>query len=480
MKIIEQTKSFKAGIYYLIAEMVTRGISFFMTPIFTRLLPESVYADVKVFEAWTYLFAPIISFSVYQSVARAKFDFGNNYYSYVSSMLGFMVTATCFFGGLGFFFYSHILGVLGFSTDLILLMLIYCLAYNSIQCVQMGERQLLHYQNNIMLTVLAVVPSVIISVGAVVSYKDSLDLNQLLELRLYSFYIPVIIIGAVVCLLMFARGKKFYSYTYWSYGIRYSAPMIFFALSTQVLYQSDKIMVKYYSTIRATAILALATTVGYIMDILVHAVDNAWRPWLYEKLYQEDFEEIEKKWLIILKILCILSWCMVLLAPELVLFLGGKNYAESVWLIGPIVCGAIANFIMIGYIAIEQYMKETRIPGLISILVAFLNIGLNYIFIQIFSYRATAYTTVLCYLVAGFLNCIVVLRYYKMKVLNPGKTFFLWGTTFLLCLSSMLTYRFTAIIRFGCVCAILLFCSMIYKDMIRERITAYLSKNKNR
>lgn len=478
MKITEQTKSFKAGIYYLIAEMVTRGISFFMTPIFTRLLPESVYADVKVFEAWTYLFAPIISFSVYQSVARAKFDFEDNYYNYVSSMLGFMVTATCFFGFLVFLFRNYILGILGFSFDLILLMFVYCLAYNSIQCVQMGERQLLHYQNNIVLTVLAVVPSVIISVGAVVSYKNSLDLNQLLKLRLYSFYIPVIIIGAVVCLIMFAQGKKFYSYIYWSYGIKYSAPMIFFALSTQVLYQSDKIMVKYYSTIRATAILALATTVGYIMDILVHAVDNAWRPWLYEKLYQEDFDEIENKWLILLRIICILSWCMVLLAPELVLFLGGKSYAESVWLIGPIVCGAIANFIMIGYIAIEQYMKKTRIPGIISILVAFLNIGLNYIFIQIFSYRVTAYTTVFCYLVAGLLNCIFVLRYYRIQVLNPCKTFFMWGTTFLLCLLSMLTYRFSTIIRFGCVLVVLVFGGIVYKDMIIERIAVYVSKNK--
>ena len=135
---LKNNLALKSGIVYLIAELITRGISFFVTPIFTRLLPTSVYADVKIFESWAYLFAPIISLSLYQSVARAKFDFKNNYSSYISSIIGLMSLISLAVGALLFPFRSPISNLLGFSKWMMLLMLLYCcLLYTS--CIAMRK-----------------------------------------------------------------------------------------------------------------------------------------------------------------------------------------------------------------------------------------------------------------------------------------------------------------------------------------------------
>lgn len=448
-KIMSTNKiAFKAGVLYMIAELFTRGISFLITPVFTRILPTAVYADVKIYESWIYLIAPIISLSVYQSVARAKFDYKDKYESYVSSIIALMAIITSVVMGLVFPFLDQASSFFGTTKFLFIIMLIYCFAYNSIQCIQLSERQLMHYKINILLTILAVVPAVVISVICVLHFKDIVNDTELMSIRIISFYVPTIILGLISIIFIFKKGREFINVKYWKYGIKYSLPLMICTLSTQVFYQSDKIMVRAMSGVEATAIVALATTIGYIMDILIHAVDNAWRPWLFEQLYNKEYLAIKKIWMILLLLMVLLTLGMVLFAPELVLFLGGSAYKESVWLVSPIVCGSLANFVMIGYTALEQFYKKTNISGIAGVLSALINLTLNFVFIYIFGYRAAAYTTLISYLISAFIHYRFVNRLEINDVLSSKKTFTLLIVIFPIFMLGMLLYEVTFIIRF--------------------------------
>lgn len=438
----------KAGILYIIAELITRGISFLITPVFTRLLPSEVYANVKIYESWVYLIAPILSLSLYQSIPRAKFDFESRYRKYVSSTLFFMLIITIAVGIVLTPLISKISNLLGFSIPLVYFMLIYCYAYNSIQCIQAYDRQMMYYKENMILTFLSIVPAVIISVIFVIISNNRVTNSVLLNIRIYSFFIPTTIIGIVVAVFWIVKEKEFFNYTYWKYGIIYSAPVIIFSLSTQVLFQSDKIMVKAICGIRETAIVALAATVGYIMDILAHAIDNAWRPWLFEKLNSGDYENIKNVWKQLLFLMAVMTWAMVILAPELIAFLGGEQYKEAVWLIAPIMCGSFANFIGIAYTALEQFYKKTKCMSYASAITAILNIGLNFIFIKYYGYIASAYTTAISYVVAAIIHYYFIQKFDKTDVLNSKQNFVVWVLAFIICIFSMVFYRLNIIIRF--------------------------------
>lgn len=466
----------KAGILYVIAELVTRGISFLTTPVFTRLLPATVFADVKIFESWTYLLAPVISISLYHSVSRAKFDFGDHYKNYVSSIIVFMASLTVGIGFIGLGIKEYLSDFLGFNPMLLFLMLLYCFSYNSIQCFQMKERQLLHYKSNIMLTILAVVPAVIISVFCVIKYRNLINDSQLMSLRLVSFYLPTTIIGFIVALIAIKQGKTGYNKKYWSYGVHFSFPMMIFTLATQVLYQSDKIMIKWICGNELTAIFALASTVGYIMDILVHAVDNAWRPWLFERLNMKEYSQVRKFWLCLIILMGTLTWITVIIAPELVLFLGGKQYKDAVWLISPIVCGAFANFIIIGYTGLEQFYKKTKCTGYASAITAVVNISLNYVCIKMFGYQAAAYTTAISYLIAAFIHYKFVIVFEKEDVLAGKKTFLIWTAITSICLASMILYNLSFLVRWG----ILLLTCFIFLGVFRNRLLEILNVFRNR
>ena len=54
-------RAFKAGIFYIVCQLFVRGITFLMTPVFTRLLSQEQYNQYKIFESWLLIFAPVMS-----------------------------------------------------------------------------------------------------------------------------------------------------------------------------------------------------------------------------------------------------------------------------------------------------------------------------------------------------------------------------------------------------------------------------------
>ena len=42
-------RAFKAGIFYIVSQLIVRGITFLMTPVFTRLLSQTQYNQYKIY-----------------------------------------------------------------------------------------------------------------------------------------------------------------------------------------------------------------------------------------------------------------------------------------------------------------------------------------------------------------------------------------------------------------------------------------------
>lgn len=460
----------KSGILYLIAEMITRGISFLLTPVFTRILPPAVFADAKIFESWVYLIAPIISLSLYQSMARAKFDYKENYGKFLSSVLFLMMIITC-----GVFMLcapiSGILeNILGFRKGLLLLMLVYCLAYNGIQCVQLYDRQLLNYKRNVALTLLGVIPGVVTSLFLVLCFGSKVSQNTLLNMRIIGFFLPTTIIGFVLILYIFATEKSFVQKSFFRYGIKYSVPLMATAVASQIFFQSGNIIVRRVVGAEEAAIVVVAMTVGYIMDILIHAIDNAWKPWMFEQLNNEKIKEVKKFWRFLFLGIAFLVWLLTIFAPELTLFLGGNQYKASIGLICPILCSSLVNFLMIGYTSIEQYHKKTKVSGIASVISAIADLVFSYIFISMFGYQAAAYTILAAYLIACIIHFMFMRKYEKDDVLQIKMSMGTIIGTFIICMVTTILYEWSFYKRFLMICILFAVLIVIFHKKIMQII----------
>ena len=281
-------------------------------------------------------------------------------------------------------------------------------------------------------------------------------LDTLVHRRIIGYYVPQIIGGAIVAVVLCVQGKKFVNLTYWKYGLKYSLPLIPEALSIQIMNQSDKIMIQKLIGSDPTGVFSLATTISFIIWILEDSVWNAWIPWLYEKISRDETEDIAKPWTTVMHIFGLISWALVVLAPEEILILGGKKYYAAIYLIAPMVSGTLFRFFSYSYSAVENYYKKTKYVAAGTIGTMFLNVILNYVCIIKFGYMAAAYTTAASYVVLLIVQGILERKVTGQVIVPLHKTVLIALMYGAINVATISMYALPWFVRWGILAAVML------------------------
>lgn len=390
-------RAVKSGIFFVVSQMLVRGITFLTTPIFTRLLSTEQFGEIRVYESWLQIAVPIMSLCLWKSVERAKYDMRDQFDAYTSATQNLSYIAIAFMCGICLIFKDPIEKFCGMDDTLLYVAFGYIFGYTSVLYMNRREKQSMRYKFATTASMLLVIPATLFSI--IWLYIGNLrgEFDQLVHYRILGFYGPQAIGGIIIALIMALQGKKLFSRKYWKYGLLYSLPLIPEVLSIQIMNQADKIMIQNMIGKWETGIFAVATTVSFIIWILEDSVWNAWLPWFYEKISREESEDIQKPWVTVMQGFGIISWLLVLTAPEIVLILGGQKNMAAIWIIAPMITGTLFRFYSYTYTAIQNYYKKTAYVAMGTILSMLVNVGLNYICITHFGYQAAAYTTAASY-----------------------------------------------------------------------------------
>lgn len=431
----------KAGVFYIFAQLFIRGISFLTTPLYTRLLTTAQYGQIKVYESWLLIAVPVMSLCLWKSVDRAKYDLDEQgYNAYVSSnhTLSYISIGICFLVCLvfkdqveAFCHMDDVMFYVGFG---------YVFAYSSILFMQRREKQMMRYKASTLITLLTVVPATVISLVWMYWGKQNGMQQELVHYRVISFYGIHIVGGIVVIVLLTLQGRKLVAKEFWKYGLLYSLPLIPEAISIQIMNQADKIMVQNMVSDEASGLIGLGTTVSFIIWILEDSVWNAWQPWLFEKISRRETKDVQEPWKVLMHGFGLISWCIVMLAPEIVLILGGSRYYSVIWLVTPMVTGTLFRFYSYSYTAIQNYHKKTEYVALGTLLAMMINVVLNYFCIRQFGYQAAAYTTAVSYFLLLLLQGWLELRITGQRIIPLGTTVKISLLYFAVNLISMASY----------------------------------------
>ncbi|MGN0355578.1 MAG: lipopolysaccharide biosynthesis protein [Muricoprocola sp.] len=452
-------RAVKSGFFFVVSQILVRGISFITTPVFTRLLSTEQFGQIRVYESWLQIAVPVMSLCLWKSVERAKYDMRDRFDAYTSSVQNLSYISIAFMVGLCMLFKPQIEAFCGMDDTLLYIAFGYIFAYTSVLYMNRREKQSMRYRFATTASMLLVIPATIISILWLYIGNVRGEFDNLVHYRIIGFYGPQIIGGLIIALIMAVQGKKLFSLEFWKYGLLYSLPLIPEVLSIQIMNQADKIMIRKMIGEWETGIFAVGTTVSFIIWILEDSVWNAWLPWFYEKISRDEAEDIAKPWETVMKAFGIISWLLVMLTPEIVLILGGQKNMDAIWVIAPMITGTLFRFYSYSYTAIQNYYKKTTYVAFGTILAMIVNVGLNYICILKFGYRAAAYTTA-----ASYAFLLVFQGWQEMKITGrrivPLKTTLKLAVIFLILnLVSMLSYRFPFYVRYilviaGCLYAV--------------------------
>ena len=475
----------KAGAWYLISQLAIRGLTFLTTPIFTRLLSPDQYGVVRVYESWLDMLLPVFSLCIYQSMSRAKLDYEGEYYEYHSSVQTLVLLFCGALAALTLIFRPAAESLLSMNTLMLVVMLCFLPMNSAVITYQNREKQLMRYKSNVLVMALCAIPSTIVSIAAVWYFKKHTGAD-LADVRILSFYAPQITVGAVLCVLVFIKGRFTVKTDHWKYALKFSLPLIPHLLSMYVLSQCDKLMIKSMCGDSYAAVFSLAVTLQYVLYVAIDAIEGAWVPWLFERLKERDADvpearaqhirTVERPFMLMCFAGCGLALIIVLAAPELIAVLGGAPYAEARYIVAPLLISSLFAFVSRLYVSIEKYNKRTLLTAVCTMLVAAVNVPLNYIFIKLYGYIAAAYTTAFCYMLLLLIHAAVVRLLIKedcFKLLLPLGAILACAAVFVLI---MLLYgvRFGAIIRYALIAVMLLSAYLKFRKQINAAVTGYV------
>ena len=405
------SKAFKSGIWYTVSNFLVKSIGFLTTPIFTRLLTKADFGLYNNYVSWLAIATILVTLNLDSTLISARYDYDKKFDEYILSVLSLSTISTGIWLLLVNSFPNAFVSLLGMDQIYINCMLVYLLFLPAVSLFQARERYLFEYKKT-------VATSLIISIGtALLSVLLVVYMQNKLEGRIIGSVIPTVLLGIILYLFFIRKGKRVVP-QYWKYALPVCLPFIPHLLSLTLLNSMDRVMITRWCGAEDNAIYSLAYTCGSLVTVLMTSMNSAYAPWLGEKLNDGNHGEIRefsKKYILGFSFLAV---GIMLISPEVLYVLGGKEYSAARFVMAPIAMGCVCQFIYTLFVNVEQFKKKTLGMACASATAALVNYVLNYIFIPKIGYLAAAYTTLIGYLCLLGIHMFLVRRLHMDDVYN--------------------------------------------------------------
>ena len=397
----------KAGLWYTICNFTFKGLAFITTPIFARLLTKSELGYFGNYASWVSILLILTSFDFAQSIIRSKLDFQEDLDAYIWSILSLSTLWTLLVYGVVCLFSGFFTNLLQVEMKHIHIMFLYFLTVPAYTMLITKHRAKYKYKTFALITGIATVTALIASLTLVFIMEDRVSG------RIIGHYMPYIILGLGIYILIVRKGGGRPQVRYWKYAIVLCLPLVPHILSMNLLSQSDKIIITRLCGREYTAIYTIAYSCYHIATILLDSLNKAWAPWLLDSLHLENYEDIRtvsKKYVLIVAAVDIM---VLLAAPEVILLLGGRQYHDAIYCMPPLLVSCVIQLIYTMYVNIEFFKKKTFGVSLATMAATAFNIILNFIFIPMNperGYVIASYTTLAGYILLFALHFLLVKR----------------------------------------------------------------------
>ena len=382
-------------LYNFLSTLVLSGINFLTIPIFTRMLGTVQYGFYSVFNAWLAIASCIMGLKLHSSFGTAIYTFKNSYKDYRKSIfeLGMLVNILICVVFLIVYCVKGFWNVVGWSV--VICFLLSALANYVVEFVQLSFIYEKKARVNFYISVGLAITSVILSFFLI--RIGNLEDSYLL--RAWGVAIPYGICAVALSGYVLLSGKNNKDRkAYWNYAVTIGTPIVFHALSQNVLTQSDRVMMEYFGCEPSIiGIYSFFYTFTNILAIVLNALNNSWVPFYYDDLSEKKYDQLKIKRRNYIELFTVLCCGFLLLSREVSYWFSGIEYSSGVNIVPFLV---IATYLIFTYqfaVNFEFYNKKTKIIAIGTCLSGILNIILNAIMIPMWGMYGAALATAISY-----------------------------------------------------------------------------------
>lgn len=390
----------KALSWYTMGNVLIKSINFLTLRLFTSLLSTSDYGVFGVYQSYLGIFEMIILVGTAHTIKMVKYDQSIDYETYVSSVIYIPVMGAAlslFFVQLYFLFFDTLAGLTKGLWNTLLITAGMVSVANVICSKLILEGK---YKAYILYSLINTVVN--ISVSLLLCYMRFFEGEGY-----WARVIGAMSSGIVSCiyLLVFMRVRR-PCLKYIKTGIGMGVPLLVHAVATQVLVQTDKIVISQLVSYSAVGIYTAASNIAVIPNTLLNSIENSWSPWFYKALSEKKYGELRKKNSRIIGIFAAGLAAFLMVSPEGVRLLTAKEYWDAAYILMPLAIASFAELIYLMPLNLELFYKKNKAIWVYTLSVVVMNIVLDIIGIKLFGYVAGAYVTCISRLALFLLHYI--------------------------------------------------------------------------
>lgn len=462
-------RTIKAASWYTISNFIAKCMLYLFTPLYTRVLTEAQYGMYNNYLSWQSIFVAVLSLDLASSVAIAYVDHKKKeeFHDYISTITFLSAAIPLVFSVIILMFRDFFSELLSLEPLYIVLLLINVCTTSALQIFQAEQRSKVEYKLSSALTLGTSFGSMVMTLLFVTVFPD----------KLLAVILGAIAVNTVVnlAIIAFVFKRRFcINKEYAKYAFLIALPLVPHVLAGTLLDSSNKIIITKLCGSEDTALYSLINTCAMVVTLFVTSVNGAWVPWFFGQMEKKAYATIQKVVKITIPMIALVALALCLVAPEVVLILGSQSYAESVFLMPPMILTCVVRYVYSLYVNIEFYNKKTGGISVATAIAAAVNIGLNLVVIRFFGYVAAAYTTLLANVLMLVLHMGMVKRQGMWHVFNNKYNVLALCAASAVCFSVLLLYRIP-MVRYG-VIGVLALAAVVVLVKFRKEIFVLLKK----
>jgi len=409
----------RSATVYTVANIAQASIPFLLLPILTRYLSRQDYGILAMFNILLAISYPLVGLNIHGAISRRYFEQEQYVFPiYLTNCLFILIISTLFFSTLYYLLSPLISKVTSLPANYVFVIPIICcfqVLANIALVVWQAQVKPLQYSIFLFLSSLTnVLFSIIFIVFLSYTWKG----------RVLAHIITVLIFSSFSTFVLWKNKLIQFkiNFRYIVNTLKFGTPLLPHSLSSLIISMTDRIFITNLIGIAETGLYAVGYQIGNILNIFGISFQNAYIPWLYNTLNKghiDDKHKIVKLAYVQFVTFILLAVVLSFVAPILMEFFIGKEFRGShIYVI----------YIALGFAFISMqkvvgpfvfYVGKTYLLAYITVVVAIMNIILNYVFITKNGSIGAAQATSISYFISFVLIWYLASKIYSM----PWKNF---------------------------------------------------------
>lgn len=394
-------------------------IPFLLLPFLTNYLSLADYALIAMFQLMTSLVLPFMGLNTNSSVVRSYYDEGEivDFRRYTGNVLIILFATVPILLLLVVLFGEEITWLSSVPVEylwVIILLALFQKMSELVLSIWRAEQKVFKFG---VYKAVSACLDIGASIFIIVVLKHSWEGR--IEGQVFASFIAAI--GAIFFLIKERRISLRINWSYIRHALVFGAPLIFHALSTIIVVFSDRLFITHMVGLEQLGLYSVGFQIGMVIGLLQNSFNQAWTPWLFDKLNSGGIE-IKRKivkitYAYVGVIICIVG-VFHLVTPFIVGTFVHDKFSGAIQFVPWVALGFAANGIYKMFVGYLFYLKKTGYIAGLTVVTAVVNIVLNYFLIGSLGAIGAAYATCISFSVQALLAWVISSRLYPMPWLD--------------------------------------------------------------